>query len=361
MTVFFVVGTRPNLVKLSPFIKVQRTHALFDICLVHTGQHTDFEMSEIFFKELDIPLPDFFIEADNKNHAHQTASIMLGLDSLFEKQKPKAVVVFGDVNSTLAACLVATKRHIPCFHVEAGLRSFNTKMPEEINRIVADSICDVLYAPTEIALNNLKNEGLAHKSLFVGDVMFDAVLIHQEKAEKTSQILERFNLIKGQYYLATLHRPYNVDNKEALAQIVKALGKLDRDVVFVVHPRTLKNLKSFCIKLPPNIKRTKSLGYFDFLKLQKHALKIITDSGGVQKEAFFLKKNCITLRPETEWVETLANNANLLVKTRNTQEILKAVASEQPTQFSNHAFGNGHTAEIISKHIAETLKIKFTT
>jgi len=351
MKIFFVVGTRPNLIKLSPLSAIASKFPTLDFKVVHTNQHYDYNMSMVFFDELDIPPPDFFLEADNTTQTRQTASIMVAFEDLCIKEKPDAVVVFGDVNSTVAAALVASKLLIPSFHIESGLRSFNRSMPEEINRLISDHICDVLYAPSDVAMRNLKNEGLSEKSINTGDIMFDAVKRNIKLAEKKSTVLKKLKLEPDTYYLTTLHRPYNVDNKEVLTNIMQSFYELDKKIVFAVHPRTLKNLKQFNIKTPSNIITTDPLGYFDFLLLQKNCCKIITDSGGIQKEAFFLKKPCITLRPETEWVETIKCNANTLVKSRSKKDILNAISEQKSADFSKEIYGKGNSAEVILNDI----------
>jgi len=353
MKIFFVAGTRPNLIKLSPILSLKANYPQHDFKVVYTNQHYDYNMSLVFFDELEMPRPDFFLETDNASHATQTASVMVGFESLCLKEKPDAVVVFGDVNSTVAAAMVAAKIHIKSFHVEAGLRSFNRSMPEEINRLIADHICDYLYAPSDDAMKNLRNEGLIEKSINTGDIMFDAVLRNAVLAEKKSDILQKLKLEPNNYFITTLHRPYNVDNKDVLSEIMQAFAQVGSKIVFSVHPRTLKNLKNFNIKIPSNIITTEPLGYFDFLLLQKNAIKIITDSGGIQKEAFFVKKPCITLRPETEWVETIACKANILVKSRNKNDILDALNTNLNADFSKNIYGNGNTTTLILNHISE--------
>jgi len=355
MKVFFVVGTRPNLIKLSPILSVASSYPKLKIEVVHTGQHYDKNMSHIFFEELGMPHPHYFIEADNSSQARQTASIMTGFEDLCLREKPDGVVVFGDVNSTVSAVLVAAKLHIKTFHIEAGLRSFNKSMPEEINRLIADVVCDVLYAPSENAMLNLKNEGLFDKSLNVGDIMFDAVLKNKRIAQSKSNILNRLGLQPKSYYLATLHRPYNVDVPETLKAITDAFALVKGQVVFSVHPRTLKNIAQYNIKLADNIICTEPLGYFDILQLQEHALKIITDSGGLQKEAYFVQTPCVTLRPETEWIETVETGANTLVPIRIMENILAAIMSKQEADFSQPIYGTGHTAEKILRDIEKRL------
>jgi len=355
MKLFFVVGTRPNLIKLSPILNTVKSYPELDIKVVHTGQHFDYNMSLVFFEELVMPKPNFFLEVDNSSHAKQTASIMVAFEELCLKEKPDGVVVFGDVNSTVAAALVAAKLNIFSFHIESGLRSFNRTMPEEINRLITDHICNVLYAPSQTAMNNLKNEGLTDRALCTGDIMYDAVKRNMVLAESKSDILKTLDLIPDQYYITTLHRPYNVDNEEVLKDIIAAFSEVKEQIVFAVHPRTYKNLSRFGITLPANIITTEPLGYFDFLLLQKNAKKIITDSGGIQKEAFFIHKPCITLRPETEWVETVQCKANILVKSRKKDDILKAIFENQEADFSQNVYGDGHSSVLILDSIEKTL------
>ncbi len=358
MKLFFVVGTRPNLIKLSPILNAASNYPQLDIKVIHTSQHFDYNMSLVFFEELEMPKPDFFLEADNSSHARQTASIMVSFEELCLKEKPDGVVVFGDVNSTIAAALVAAKLNILSFHIESGLRSFNKTMPEEINRLVADHICDVLYAPSQTALYNLRNEGLAEKTIFTGDIMYDAVLRNSVLAESKSDILNKLGVTPQKYFITTLHRPYNVDDKDVLKDIIAAFSEVNEKIVFAVHPRTYKNLGQFGITLPENIITTDPLGYFDFLLLQKNAIKIITDSGGIQKEAFFNHIPCITLRPETEWVETVQCKANILVRNRKKDEILKAIYEVQEADFSKNIYGDGNSSTLILNNIEKVISAK---
>ncbi|OPZ97921.1 MAG: UDP-2,3-diacetamido-2,3-dideoxy-D-glucuronate 2-epimerase [Bacteroidetes bacterium ADurb.Bin408] len=353
---FFVVGTRPNIIKLSPIPDLATRYPDFDFCIVHTGQHYDYNMSQVFFDELALPRPDFFLETDNNTQARQTASVMTAFEDLCIAEKPVGVVVFGDVNSSLAAALAAAKLHIPCFHIEAGLRSFNRSMPEEINRIVCDHVCDRLYAPSPTAMKHLENEGLVHKALLCGDVMYDAMKRNKGLAENKSQIMNQLGLTPGHFHIATLHRPYNVDDKHTLSEIIGALRETDEKIVFAIHPRTAKNLKTYCITIPNNIIITEPLGYFDFLALLQHTAKVITDSGGIQKEAYFAAKPCITLRPETEWTETVACGANTLVTSRTKTDILNAIQSPAAADFSQPFYGHGNAAELILDDITTCVK-----
>lgn len=345
MKLLFVVGARPNFIKIAPLMTVAQRFPEITSLLVHTGQHYDARMSQVFFEELNIPQPDFNLNVGSASQARQTADIMVKFEELCLTEHPEAVVVIGDVNSTLAAALTAAKLGITIAHIEAGLRSFNRTMPEEINRVVADHLSDLLFAPSQTAMDNLYREGLADKAYFTGDVMYDALLRHLKIAESTSNILAQLNLAKKQYYFATLHRPYNVDQQDVLAEILAAYAQLDAPVVFSVHPRTIRNITTYQLTVAENILVHHPFGYLDCLLLEKYAKKIITDSGGMQKEAYFLRVPCITLRPETEWVETLAAGANVLIKNRRKEDIISTVRQESYCDFTEGIYGDGTASE----------------
>ncbi len=310
-TIVSIVGARPQFIKLAPFGRALR--GKFHHIIVHTGQHYDVEMSASFFSDLSIPEPDFNLEVGSGTHAVQTGEILKGSEQILEKVRPAGVVVFGDTNSTVAGALAAVKMGIPAIHVEAGLRSFNRSMPEEINRIATDHISEMLFAPTRTAMENLNHEGLGDCSYLTGDIMADALLDNLETALSRSRVLETLGLRAGAYILATLHRPYNVDDPDKLQRILAALGRQNRNVVFPVHPRTAKMIRQYGIRLGENIVLTPPQSYLDFLCLQYGADRIVTDSGGIQKEAYILKRPCITIRPETEWVETVDAGGNILL------------------------------------------------
>ncbi len=352
---FFVVGTRPNIIKLSPIPQFAVTFPHLNFKIIHTGQHYDYNMSQVFFDELELPRPDFFLETDNSTQARQTATVLTAFEDLCIAEKPDGVVVFGDVNSSLAAALVASKLHILCFHIEAGLRSFNRSMPEEINRIVCDHVCDRLYAPSVTAMKHLNDEGLGEKALLSGDVMFDAIIRNKVLAENKSHLLSRLGLTPGTYHIATLHRPYNVDDKSTLSEIIGAFAETGEKIVFAIHPRTAKNLKIFGLNIPKNVIVTDPLGYFDFLALLNHTTTVITDSGGIQKEAYFASKPCITLRPETEWTETVICGANTLVSSRKKTDILAAINADNKPDFSQSLYGSGQACKVILEDISETI------
>ncbi len=306
-----IVGARPQFIKLAPLARALADRV--EHLIIHTGQHYDAAMSTAFFEDLNIPEPDYHLEVGSGSHALQTGEILKAAEKALESMVPDGVVVFGDTNSTLAGALAAVKMGFPTIHVEAGLRSFNRDMPEEINRMATDHISDVLFAPTQTAMINLQREGLAPISHLTGDIMADALLDNIEIAVSRSTVLDTLGLDAGEYMLTTLHRPYNVDDPAKLQQIMNILGSLGCRVVFPVHPRTSKMIRQSDIVVAANILLSAPLGYLDFLRLQHGADRIITDSGGIQKEAYILKRPCITMRPETEWVETVNAGCNILV------------------------------------------------
>jgi len=272
---------------------------------------------------------------------------MCVLEEVIIKEDPSMVIVFGDTNTTLAGALVSAKLHIPIIHVEAGLRSFNKTMPEEINRIVTDHISDYLFAPTKAAANNLHNEGLTERTMITGDIMVDALANNIDKAKKRSDIVERYNLEKSGYYLLTLHRPYNVDDPYNLSKIFNILSSLNKKVIFPVHPRTKKVIETYGILIPDIIVITNPIGYIDFLALEYFSSKIITDSGGVQKEAYILKKPCITIRSETEWLETVESGWNILVDVES-DYFIDAIETFNPSKEQSDIFGKNVANKMFS-------------
>ncbi|WP_299238962.1 UDP-N-acetylglucosamine 2-epimerase (non-hydrolyzing) [Sulfurihydrogenibium sp.] len=326
MKILTVVGARPQFIKLAPLSKILRENGINEI-IVHTGQHYDENMNDLFFKELEIPEPDYNLGIGSGSHGEQTGRMLVEIEKIILKENPDLVIVYGDTNSTLAGALAASKLHVKLAHVEAGLRSFNKRMPEEINRVLTDHVSDILFCPTQTAVENLKNEGITNGVYLVGDVMFDALLHFSKISDIKSNILERLNIKPKEYYLATIHRAENTDNYERLKNILTAFSKLDEMVVFPIHPRTRKMINYYGLDdllENNNVKVIDPVGYLDMLKLEKNAKAILTDSGGVQKEAFWLKVPCITLRDETEWIETVNLGWNRLVGS-NVEKILEAV------------------------------------
>lgn len=352
MKVLTVVGARPQFIKAAPVSSALRKG--HQEVFVHTGQHYDYEMSKIFFEGLNLPEPDDNLGVGSGRHGQQTGKMLAELEEVMLGERPDVVLVYGDTNSTLAGALAAVKLHIPVAHVEAGLRSFNRQMPEEINRVVTDHVSDLLFCPTQTALEHLKNEGIENGVWLTGDVMLDALLENIKVAEEKSSILDRLGLRTEAYLLATVHRPSNTDHRQNLANIVAALLEIGEPVVLPVHPRTEKALKRFGLYAPlseaEGIILTQPLGYLDFLALEQHARMILTDSGGVQKEAYFLHKPCITLREETEWVETLENGWNVLVGA-NKDKILSNLRDRQISAAPKELFGDGRAAERIMRHL----------
>jgi UDP-N-acetylglucosamine 2-epimerase len=307
-----VVGARPQFIKLGPVSRALRGKARE--ILVHTGQHYDRNLNAVFFQELRLPRPDYNLGVGSASHAEQTALVALRLEPVLLKEKPDAVLIYGDTNSTLAAALCAAKLKIPVAHVEAGLRGYNRSVPEEINRVVADVLSDVLLCPTATAVKNLGREGIAGKIALVGDVMFDALAQNAALARK-SKTLPRLGLRAGGYFLATIHRAENTDDARRLAKLMKALARLSKKapVVFPAHPRTRKRLKALGWKAPKGMKVIEPASYLAMLALEQGARAVLTDSGGVQKEAYWLGVPCTTLRdPGTpEWPETLRGGWNV--------------------------------------------------
>ncbi|WP_376790596.1 non-hydrolyzing UDP-N-acetylglucosamine 2-epimerase [Thermoflexus sp.] len=322
MKIVNIVGARPQFIKVAPILKAIEGHnrARPDVpiheVLVHTGQHYDYEMSQVFFDELGLKAPDYHLGVGSGTHGYQTGEMLKRIEEVLLREKPDWVLVYGDTNSTLAGALAAAKLHIRVAHVEAGLRSFNKRMPEEINRILTDHVSDCLFCPTETAVQNLAREGITKGVYLVGDVMYDAVQMYLAAAEDKSQILETLALKPKEYALATVHRAENTDDPERLRNIMMGLKHIAQDglrVIFPAHPRTRKAISDLSLDISSsNLKVIGPVSYLDMLVLEKNARVILTDSGGVQKEAFFFRVPCVTLREETEWVETVEAGWNVL-------------------------------------------------
>jgi len=344
MKIISVVGARPQFIKLAILSKELREN--HNEIIIHTGQHYDDNMSRYFFEEMQIAKPDYNLNIGSGSHGKQTAEMLIGLEDIFLHQKPDVVITFGDTNTTLATGLAATKLNIPVAHVEAGLRSHNREMPEEINRILTDHISDYLFAPTLTAMENIKIENLYGKPFLVGDVMYDSLLYYGKIAEQKSRILKNLKLKQKEYILLTLHRPYNVDNIQKLQNIFSALKQTKRFIVLPVHPRSRKMIESTNTIIPENISIIEPLGYLDFIFLQKHSEKIITDSGGIQKEAYLNGIPCITIRPETEWIETVKAGWNVLVGDKKDQ-LIDNCLHFKPSHNRPRYFGDGNSSKKI--------------
>jgi len=352
MKIIHIVGARPQFVKLAPLHKELKKKA--EQLIIHTGQHYDERMSKIFFEDLSIPKPDYNLNINQGSHAYQTAEMMKGIEEILLDIKDCALIIYGDTNSTLAGALAAAKLEIPIFHIEAGLRSFNRSMPEEVNRILADRISNYLFAPTPTAVKNLKDEGLADITYLTGDIMTDSISQNIAIAQEKSQVMNNLDLAAKSCYLLTLHRPYNVDDPAKLSSILTLLNKLDKQVLFPIHPRTRKILEANLQAPLTNIRLIDPQGYLDFLILQQNAVKIITDSGGIQKEACILKRPCITLRSETEWVETVSEGVNLLITDIN------ETLTSQIIQFNPKFPEYGIFGENVSEKMAEIITNKLS-
>lgn len=339
-----IIGARPQFIKHAP-IELELSKA-FEVVTVHTGQHYDKNMSDVFFDELGMKAAKYMLATGGQSHGAQTGQMMIEIEEIVLAEKPDGVLVYGDTNSTLAGALVGSKLHIPIFHVEAGLRSFNKKMPEEINRIMTDHVSSLFFIPSDLARVNLNNEGITENIYTVGDVMYDMIKLSLEKdlVKKIAQ--------KNTYYYCTLHRPYNVDREERLKELLHNLNGLDKKVIFAIHPRTRNKMKNFGMSEDTyrNISFIDPVSYFSNVKYLLNSDGLITDSGGMQKEAFWLKKKCVTIRTETEWIETLENNWNTLIF--EDLSLIKEKMMEVPGVHNTDVYGNGGASENIRKEIS---------
>jgi UDP-GlcNAc3NAcA epimerase len=352
-----VLGARPQFIKAAAVSRAIRSqnasggHPIREV-IVHTGQHFDANMSDVFFTQLDIPKPDHHLGVSGMSHGAMTGRMLEGIEALIQSEKPDWVLVYGDTNSTLAGALAAAKLHVPIAHVEAGLRSFNMRMPEEVNRIVADRVSTLLLCPTDTAIENLRAEGVTKGVHNVGDVMFDVSLFYRERARAESGILGQLSLREGNFALMTCHRAENTDDPARLAGIVTAVSAIAKrmPVVLPIHPRTRKLLETngLTAKLE-GVTVTEPLGYLDMVALEQAASVILTDSGGVQKEAFFYRVPCITMRDETEWVETVQCGANRLTgaSTSAIMEAFDHVVSNGGFSSDSQPYGRGAAARAI--------------
>lgn len=339
MKIVVVVGARPQFIKHAAFELEAKKY--FELVTIHTGQHYDQNMSQVFFDELKISPPSYLLDIRSGDHGYQTGKMMIEIESILKNEKPDIVLVYGDTNSTLAGALVASKLKIKVAHIEAGLRSYNRDMPEEINRVLTDHISSFLFCPTQQAVTNLKNEGINNKVFMVGDVMCDMIRI----AKENQMIVSRED--KGNYFFATIHRPYNTDDPERLMYILNSLNRLSLKVILSLHPRTKNFLLNQNIQLSSfsNIEFIPPVSYFESLSLQDNSKAVITDSGGMQKEAYLLKRKCITIRSETEWIETLSNNWNTLVF--EDLDSMETQLNVEPGKYDPNIYGDGFTSSSI--------------
>jgi UDP-N-acetylglucosamine 2-epimerase len=359
MKLFSVVGARPQFIKAATVSRAvadynqQNPMSVINESIIHTGQHFDYGMSAVFFEKLKMPQPMINLGINSCTHGEMTGRMLIEIENVFIRQAPDWVIVYGDTNSTLAAALAAAKLHIPVAHVEAGLRSFNKKMPEEINRVLSDHVSDLLLCPTLTAIKNLKAEGLVRNVHMVGDVMYDSLLYFTQMAEKESHVLDDLSLTSGEYCLATVHRAENINDPKNLQSIFKALDEISKNghlVILPLHPATRKKIKSMGISIH-NIRMLDPVDYLDMLVLEKNSVVILTDSGGVQKEAYWYGVPCVTLREETEWIETVETGWNILTGP-NTERMVEAYRKSLSLKFTKHtstietndAYGDGKAA-----------------
>ncbi len=351
MKILTIVGARPQFIKASALSRAVKKFDNVEEVIVHTGQHFDKNMSAVFFEEMEIPTPKYQLDIHSLSHGAMTGRMMEEIEKVIVLEKPDYLLVYGDTNSTLAGALAAKKLHVKVAHVEAGLRSFNMAMPEEINRILTDRISDFLFCPTDTAIQNLANEGYKNidcKIVKTGDVMYDAALFYAQKAAATSSILVDNELEKNNYVLATIHRQENTDDAHNLSQIMQALNEINSSVKVVVpiHPRTRKILAQSNIEV--QFRMIEPVGYIDMVQLTVNAKLIMTDSGGLQKEAFFFQKNCVTMREQTEWVELVSNGFNVTTGA-NYETIMKGYNRmlNQQNDFDINLYGKGKASEEI--------------
>jgi UDP-GlcNAc3NAcA epimerase len=350
-TIAIIVGARPQFIKVALLNNELKKKA--NVVLIHTGQHYDFELSGTFFQQMNIPDPDYNLNVGSGGHGYQTGQMLIKLEDVFKKEHPRLVIVVGDTNSTLAGALAAKKLHIKIAHIEAGMRNFDKEKPEEINRILTDHITDYYFASTETAKQNLINEGIKDHIYVVGDISNDLFLRNIKIAEKESSILDQLNITTDDYYVLTIHKSKNTDSKKNLETILSTIAKINKHFVFPMHPRTKKYIEEYGISHyleHDHITITNSLSYFDMIKLMNHSKKIITDSGGIQKEAYALKKPCITMR-KTEWVETVKEGWNIETDIHDEKKFIDDILHFQPTKNPSNFLGSGNTYKIITQEL----------
>ncbi len=349
MKIATIVGARPQFIKAATVSRAIRNLTGVQELIIHTGQHYDENMSDVFFSELNIPKPLYNLGVGSSLHGKQTGRMMEGIEEILIKERPDWVIVYGDTNSTVAGALAASKLHIPITHIEAGLRSYNRRMPEEINRIATDHISDILFAPTMNALNILQQENLGERSVFSGDVMYDSILYFKDISSQKIKLSDVTDAQPGGYYLATIHRQENTDDLKRLQAIFMAFSELDMPVIVPLHPRTKNILDEVAFR--SNVKIIDPVGYLEMVSLLSNCIKVFTDSGGLQKEAYFMKKPCITLREETEWPETLEGCWNFTVGADKDKILSKVMFCSYGEQTDK--FGDGKAAEKILERLVK--------
>jgi UDP-N-acetylglucosamine 2-epimerase len=350
MKILSVVGARPEFIQAAPVSRALRERHIE--LLLHTGQHYDYKMSQTFFDELGIPAPDYNLEVGSGAQGRQTGEMLARMEEVLLKEKPDLVIVRGDTNSTLAGALAAAKLHIPVAHIEAGERSFDRRMPEEINRVVTDSISDYSFCVSQTAVRHLAAEGIVEGVMWAGDVMLDANLYNRPIARRNSDVLQRLELRPGSYALVTVHRAANTDDPARLRNIVLALNRAPETVVFPVHPRTRAALQKIGAEFAAHVQLVEPMGYFDMMVLEENARLIATDSGGVQREAYFFGKPCLTLRDETEWTETVEAGWNVLTG-NDPDRIAELWRTFMPPAAQPPIFGDGAAGQKIARALSE--------
>jgi len=350
MKVALVIGARPQFIKAAPLVRELQKATGLDVLLIHTGQHFDENMSAVFFRELELPEPDYHLGVHSGSHAEMTGRMLVGLEKCLLREHVDRIAVFGDTNTTLAGALVAAKLCIGCAHIEAGLRSWNRTMPEEVNRVLVDHCSTWLFCPTDQAVRNLASEGIQRGVHLVGDIMFDAVLAFSGRAKERVGFLASLGLKPANYSVLTIHRAYNTEGATKLRNILAACSRLAGKVLFPVHPRT-RPLLAQSVVVPGNVTLCEPLGYLDMLCALSNARCVLTDSGGLQKEAYFLGVPCVTLRPETEWVETVSAGWNVLAGTETEQIVAAASDIQNAKRTPIACFGDGRSARKICDYL----------
>jgi UDP-N-acetylglucosamine 2-epimerase (non-hydrolysing) len=353
-----VVGTRPEIIKMAPVIRELRSSDGFETYLVHTNQHYDEALSAVFFDNLDLPAPDENVQVKSDSHGRQTAQALVGVESVIQERTLDAILAQGDTNAVLSTAIAASKTPIPFGHVEAGIRSYDRTMPEEINRVIADHVSDMLFAPTETAAANLAAEGIESGVTVTGNTVVDACLEHVPIADEHSTILDELGLDPKEYVVATIHRPRNTDEPERLRRIVEALDRVAYPVVLPAHPRTQAAIDELGFEPEHNLVLTHPLDYLDFLKLENHARLIVTDSGGLQEEASILEVPCLTVRPNTERPETVAAGVNRLVEPEEIEQSIADVCDDSAEQMTGapSLYGDGDSGGRIVQYLSEALR-----